>query len=206
MKALCLIDMQRDFFPGGALPVPQGDKVLPAINELLAMDWDVIVASKDWHPPNHKSFASIHEKNIGDVVTLRGRDQILWPDHCVQESGGAEFMPGFDTSRIDKVFLKGTDPEIDSYSAFFDDAHLRTTGLKEFLQESQITDLYCVGLATDYCVLATALDAVSCGFKTFVVLEGVKGVDLHDSDSEKALEEMKKNGVILLSINDLENG
>ena len=206
MKALCLVDVQRDFFPGGALPAPYGEKILPIIEALLEMDWDLVVASKDWHPPNHKSFASVHERNVGDIITLHGRDQILWPDHCVQNSEGAEFMPGFKYSRIDKTVYKGTDPNIDSYSAFYDDGHRRSTGLKEILLEAQITDLYCVGLATEYCVLASVIDALESGFKTFVILEGVKGVNLHDGDSDNALEEMAENGAILLSISDLENG
>jgi len=206
MKALCLIDLQRDFFPGGALPAPHGDQILPAINALLEMDWELIVASKDWHPPGHKSFAFVHEKEHGEVITLGQREQILWPDHCVQNTPGAEFISGFDANRIDQVVYKGTDPEIDSYSAFYDDAHLRSTGLKEILHERKITDLYCVGLATEYCVLATVLDALECGFKTFVVLEGVSGVDLHPGDSQKALQQMAKNGATLLSLKDLENG
>jgi len=206
MKALCLIDLQRDFFPGGALPAPHGDRILPIVNALLDREWDLVVASKDWHPPNHKSFASVHEKEEGETVTLGGRRQILWPDHCVQNSPGSEFMPGFDVERIDEVVYKGTDPEVDSYSAFYDDAHLRSTGLKEILERRKISDLYCAGLATEYCVLATVLDALEIGFKTFVVLEGAAGVDMHDGDSQKALEKMAENGAALLSLKDLENG
>ncbi|NGX57850.1 MAG: Peroxyureidoacrylate/ureidoacrylate amidohydrolase RutB [Chlamydiae bacterium] len=205
MKALLLVDLQNDFFPGGTLPVPEGDQIIPTINALLDMDWDVIVASKDWHPANHKSFASEHEKDVGDIIKLQGVDQILWPDHCVQKSKGAEFYPGWDITLIDKIVFKGTDPLIDSYSAFFDDGHRRSTGLNEFLKEYQITDVYCAGLATDYCVRSTVLDALELGYKTFVVTDGIRGVDLSPNDSQKALDEMNRNGAIMITLHQLLN-
>lgn len=203
MKALLLIDLQNDFFPGGALPVPWGDHIIPAVNELLKMKWDIIAASKDWHPRNHKSFASEHEKNVGDIVQLHGVDQILWPEHCIQSTKGAEFFPGWDTSLVDTVIYKGTDPDVDSYSAFFDNDRKHATGLNEFFKEHQITDVYCAGLATDYCVRATVLDALDLGYKTYVVTDAVKGVDLYPKDSEEALNEMAQAGAVLVGLQQL---
>ncbi len=204
MKALLLVDLQYDFFPGGALAVKEGDKILPVVNKLLEMDWDLITASVDWHPPDHKSFASMHKgKKVGDTIDLDGIDQILWPDHCVQDARGAEFYPGWDIERVDKIFFKGIDPNIDSYSTFFDNGHRRSTGLGEYLKEHNITEVYIAGLATDYCVKFSAFDALELGFKTYIVMEGVKGVNLHPEDSEKALREMQERGVVLVSVHDL---
>lgn len=204
MRALILVDLQNDFFPGGALGVKEGDKILPVINALLEKDWDVIVASKDWHPLDHKSFASQHKgKKVGDTIVLEGMEQILWPDHCVQGTNGAAFHPDLDTSRVDKVFLKGVDAGIDSYSAFFDNGHRRATGLADYLKEKHVTELYIAGLATDYCVKYSASDSLDLGFKTYIVMEGVKGVDLNPGDSGKALLEMQEKGAVLVSVHDL---
>ena len=125
MKALLIVDIQNDFLPGGALGVADGDKVIPAINRLSALGFDLVVASKDWHPAGHGSFASSHGKKPGEHTKLKGQDQILWPDHCVQGTPGAAFADALETDRIDKVFHKGTEKEIDSYSAFFDNGHLK---------------------------------------------------------------------------------
>jgi nicotinamidase/pyrazinamidase len=204
MKALLLVDLQYDFFPGGALEVKDGDKILPAVNKLLKLDWEVITASKDWHPSNHESFASMHEgRGVGDKIDLDGIEQILWPDHCVENTKGAEFYPGWDVDKVDKVFYKGVDPKIDSYSTFFDNGHLRSTGLGEYLKERNITEVCIAGLATDYCVKFSVFDALKLGFKTTVVMEGVKGVDLKPGDSDKALREMQERGAFLVSVDDL---
>ncbi len=204
MKALLLVDLQYDFFPGGALAVKEGDKILPAIDKLLKMDWDLITASQDWHPPDHKSFASMHKgKKVGDKIDLDGIEQILWPDHCVRDTRGAEFYPGWDTERVDKVFCKGVDTNADSYSAFFDNGHRRSTGLGQYLKERNITEVYIAGLATDYCVKFSVSDALELGFKTYIVMEGVKGVNLKPEDSEQALRTMQERGAVLVSVHDL---
>ncbi len=204
MKALCLVDLQNDFFPGGALPVPQGDRILPIVNRLLHLNWDVVVASKDWHPPEHKSFAAVHEKEVGDTALVQGEPQILWPVHCVQGTKGAEFKPGFETDRIEKIVYKGTRVDSDSYSAFFDDLGDTSSGLKECLAQKKVEEIFFAGLATDYCVRATVLDGLALGFRCAVVKEGVRGVNLGDHDSEKALEEMAEAGATILSIDDVE--
>jgi len=203
-KALVLVDLQNDFIPGGSLAVREGDQVIPVANAVQKKKWDVIVATQDWHPKNHGSFASNHRgKHPGDVMELGGLPQVLWPDHCVQGSRGAQFHAVLDRSRITKVFRKGTDPEIDSYSTFFDNAHRKSTGLGDWLKEQKITDVYLLGLATDYCVKYSALDAVHLGFKTHVIIDGCRGVELKSGDTKKAVEEMKKAGVEIVTSGDL---
>jgi len=194
VKALIMVDLQNDFVPGGALSVPNGDQVIPIANK-LQRDYSLVVATQDWHPPNHGSFAVNHEgKKPGDRILLDGIEQILWPLHCVQETPGADFVPALDRSRIDRVFQKGTDPRIDSYSALFDNAHRRSTGLAEYLQEQSVTDVYLLGLALDYCVKFSALDARRLGFNTCVILDACRGIALQPDDLEKALEEMRRAG------------
>lgn len=194
MKALLVVDIQNDFLPGGALGVKEGDKVIPLINTLVKQDFDVIVASKDWHPKHHGSFASTHGKKPGEHTKLKGLDQILWPDHCVQGSRGAEFSPELDMTKFDKVFLKGTDNDIDSYSAFFDNGHLKSTGLGDYLKGKGVTDVYIAGLTTDYCVHFSVLDAAKLGFKAHVVLDACRAVNLKKGDQESAVEVMKAVG------------
>lgn len=193
-RAFLVVDVQNDFLPGGALEVKEGDKVIPLINELLKLPFELVVASKDWHPVNHGSFADTHSKEVGDFIKLKELDQILWPVHCVQDSLGAEFSDRLDQSRFDKVFHKGTDEGIDSYSAFFDNGHLKATGMGDYLKEEEITDLYIAGLTTDFCVKYSVLDAVNLGFRTHVVRDACKAVNLSPDDEEKAVEEMKKAG------------
>src|SRR5688572_22578723 len=151
-NVLVIVDLQNDFMPWGSLPVRNGDEVVTVANRLIPY-FDVVVASQDWHPANHGSFASQYPgKKPGNHVPLAGIDQILWPDHCVQNSEGAKFIETLDTRKIERVFHKGTDPSFDSYSTFFDNAHHRETGLHHFLLENGIKDVYLLGLATDYCV------------------------------------------------------
>ncbi len=193
-RALILVDLQNDFVPDGALPVAEGDAVIPVANR-VQQAFDLIVASRDWHPRDHGSFAANHPgKKVGDVIDLNGLPQILWPVHCVQETRGAEFVPGLDTSRIDRVFLKGTDREIDSYSAFFDNGHRRSTGLGDYLKERGVRDVYVCGLATDYCVNFTALDACKLGFNVHLIEDASRGVNLKPDDSDKALEGIRRAG------------
>lgn len=175
-SALILVDLQNDFCPGGSLAVKDGDKIVPVVNELQKR-FELIVATRDWHPAGHSSFVS------------------LWPPHCVQETAGAEFVAALDTSRIARVFLKGTDLEIDSYSGFFDNEHRRATGLGDYLKERGVTEVTIAGLATDYCVKFTALDARMLGFETSVVVDACRGVEVREGDTERAIEEMSAAGV-----------
>ena len=203
MNALIIVDLQNDFLPGGALAVPRGDEVIPLANELQRR-FDLVVATQDWHPPDHGSFAANHPgKTPGDRIILDGIEQILWPVHCVQETHGAEFAASFDTSRIAHVFHKGTDPRIDSYSTFFDNAHRRETGLADYLKERSIRNIYLMGLALDYCVKYSTLDAHQLGFNAHIILDGCRGIALEPGDIDRALDEMKRVGAILLQSRDL---
>lgn len=202
-SALVLVDLQRDFLPGGALAVPEGDRVVPLANQ-LARRFRLVVATQDWHPPDHVSFAVNHPgKAPGDVILLGELRQVLWPVHCVQFTPGAAFAPALDTSRIVRIFAKGTQREVDSYSGFFDNLRRRSTGLGEYLKRLGIERLYILGLATDYCVRATALDARSLGFETLLVLDACRGVELRPGDVQQALAEMRQAGVQLVHSSDV---
>jgi len=206
MHALILVDVQNDFLPGGALPVPEGDRVIPVANRLIER-FGLVVATQDRHPPDHGSFASQHAgKAVGDVIDLNGLRQILWPDHCVQGTEGAASAPGLNTDAIERVFPKGTDAGVDSYSGFFDNGRRKSTGLAGFLRAREVDEVCIVGLATDYCVKFTALDAAEQGFATRVVAEGVRGVNLAPGDVERALGEMKAAGVRIVHEADLAEG
>jgi nicotinamidase/pyrazinamidase len=203
MNALIIVDLQNDFMPGGALPVPHGDEVIPLANE-LQKHFGLVVATQDWHPPDHGSFAANHPgKKPGDRIVLDGIEQILWPVHCVQNTVGAEFAPSFDTSRIAHVFHKGTERNIDSYSTFFDNVHQRRTGLAHYLEERSIKDIYLLGLALDYCVKYSALDARHLELNTHVIVDGCRGIELEPGDIGRALDEMKRAGAVLLKSRDL---
>ncbi len=206
MKALIVVDVQNDFLPGGALGVPGGDEVIGVINR-IAGRFELVVATQDWHPPDHGSFADNHPgRRVGEVIDLNGLQQVLWPVHCVAGTPGAALAAALDASRVEKVFHKGTDAGIDSYSAMYDNAHRRSTGLAEFLHGRGVTDAYIAGLATDYCVKFTALDAVGEGFEVFVVADACRGVDLQPGDVARAVEEMKSAGVRVLTSADLPPG
>jgi nicotinamidase/pyrazinamidase len=197
MKALLLTDIQNDFLPGGALAVPRGDEVVPVANRLVSR-YELVLATQDWHPADHGSFASQHRgRHVGDVIDLHGLDQLLWPDHCVQGTPGAEFARGLDTTGIDHVIPKGTDRDIDSYSGFFDNARRKATGLESYLRQKRVDEVHVMGLATDYCVKFTVLDAVELGFRTVLITEGVRGVDLNEGDCERAIQEMRAAGTII---------
>jgi len=201
--ALLLVDLQNDFMPFGSLPVAEGDAVVHVANTLMP-HYDLVVATQDWHPASHGSFASNHPgKRPGDHVQLGGVDQVLWPDHCVQDSPGASFHSGLDVGPIAHVVHKGTDPGIDSYSTFFDNHHLRSTGLESYLCDRGVARLTLVGLATDYCVLYSVRDAVELGFRVTVVEDGVRGVNLAPGDDQRALVEMRERGARVLRSEDL---
>lgn len=197
MTALLLIDIQNDFLPGGSLPVPNGNEILPLVDQLLQRNYDLVIATKDWHPADHLSFAANHGKKAGEHVLLGGIDQVLWPVHCVQNTRGADFPKPWPVS---KVFYKGTDPEIDSYSAFFDNGHRRSTGLGEYLKAQGIRELYAAGLATDYCVKYSVLDALKLGFKVHLLLDACRGIDLKQGDVQKAVEEMREAGALVTTV------
>jgi nicotinamidase/pyrazinamidase len=197
MRALLLIDIQNDFLPGGALAVPDGDQVIPVANRLMP-DYDLVVATQDWHPADHLSFASQHPgKKPGDRIQLDGLEQILWPDHCVQGTKGAEFAAALNLGAAQRIVRKGTDRSIDSYSGFFDNARRRATGLEDFLRSRAVDEVHVVGLATDYCVKFTALDAIDLGFRTELLLEGTRAVELCEGDRQRAIEEMRAAGVVV---------
>ena len=197
MNALILVDLQNDFLPGGALAVPDGDAVVPLANRLIGQ-FDLVVATQDWHPPHHVSFAATHSgRRPYDTIRVGGLPQTLWPVHCVELTGGACFAPGLDTSRITHIFQKGTDASVDSYSGFFDNGRRHATGLADWLRERGVTDLTMCGLATDYCVRATALDAISEGFRVRLIEEGCRGVNVAPGDVARALDEMKQAGVLI---------
>ncbi|WNJ16829.1 bifunctional nicotinamidase/pyrazinamidase [Pontibacter sp. G13] len=194
MDVLILVDIQNDFVPNGALAVAEGDQIVPIVNELQEQfPW--IVATQDWHPADHGSFAANHiDQTPGQVIDLHGLSQVLWPVHCVQESSGAEFVEGLDRSSWDQVFQKGTDPKIDSYSGFFDNGQRKSTGLGEYLQRGSAKRVFVVGLATDYCVKFTALDSLKLGFETFVIEDATRSVNLQPGDHEAALAEIRAAG------------
>lgn len=203
-RALIIVDMQNDFMPGGALHVAGGDAILPLINEMIHYPFDLVIATKDWHPADHGSFVSAHEgKKNGDHIQLGGLDQILWPDHCVQGTWGAEFSAGWDLTQIDKVIYKGTNSLIDSYSTFFDNGQRKTTGLETYLREKNVSEIFLAGLTTEYCITYSALDALKLGFRPYVIVDACRGVNLKPHDTETAIDTMRKAGVVLLSFKDL---
>ena len=204
-SALILVDVQNDFLPGGSLAVPDGHLIIPVLNRLMHLPFDFIIATADFHLPHHSSFASTWEKKPGEYLLINGVKQILWPDHCVQGSFGAHFSSELDLSSLDKIIYKGTLLEVDSYSAFFDNKHNTATGLESYLHEQGISELYFAGLATDYCVLYSVRHAHELGFHSTVIVDACKGIDLHPGDIERAFEEMKRLGVILISSTDVES-
>jgi len=195
--ALIIIDVQNDFCPGGSLAVADGDLVIPVINR-IAGSLPIVVATQDWHPADHISFASRHRgKAPLDTVELGGLPQVLWPDHCVQGSLGAELHPKLDQRPVDLLLHKGTHRDVDSYSAFFENDRTSATGLAYYFRGLGCEELFLAGLATDYCVLYSALDAVSLGFRTTVISDAVRGVDQPPGSVEDALRRMRDAGVAL---------
>lgn len=195
---LLLIDLQNDFLPGGALAVPGGDQVISVANQMIR-DFDIVIASQDWHPSNHGSFVSQHpDRKVGDTFLWNGASQVVWPDHCVQGTYGAAFPSELDVSKISQLVTKGEGPNVDSYSAFFDNAKMRATRLHVLLQSLEVDTIHMMGLATDYCVRATALDALELGYRVTLHTKGCRGVEIQPGDCVKAIEEMALNGVEVL--------
>ncbi len=203
MRALLLIDIQNDFMPGGALAVPDGDAVVPVADALMPK-FSLVIATQDWHPADHGSFAVSHPGNVpGDIIELGGVPQVLWPAHCVQDTPGASFHPDLDVAGIDEVVRKGTDPAVDSYSGFFDNARRHSTGLDEYLKARDVDELVVAGLATDYCVRATCLDGVDLGYAVTLVEDGCRAVDLAPDDGALAIEQMRLAGVAIARSSDI---
>jgi nicotinamidase/pyrazinamidase len=203
MRALILVDIQNDFLPGGRLAVADGDAVVGVANRLMDRV-DVVVGTLDWHPAGHESFASAHAgRGPGEVVDLHGLPQVLWPDHCVQWTGGAAPAPGLDTARVVRFFTKGEDPTVDSYSGFWDNGRRHATGLSAWLRAQGVTDVLVCGLALDYCVKFTALDAHDAGFATTVVVDATRAVELAQGDGAAALAALRAAGVRVLRSSEL---
>ena len=204
MKALLIVDVQNDFCPGGALEVPNGDQIIPAINR-LSEHFDVVIQTQDWHPEGHSSFASSHrDKNTFETIEMSYGEQVLWRDHCVQSSRGSDFHPDLETNRSQLIIRKGFRKEIDSYSAFYENDNSTTTGLSGYLKERDIDTLYAVGLATDFCVKWSVIDGIKEGFNIFVVEDSVKGIDIEGS-VDQAWDEMLEKGAQKISSTELLN-
>jgi nicotinamidase/pyrazinamidase len=198
MKALIIVDIQNDFLPGGSLAVPEGDTIIPIINE-LQKKFQLIVCTQDWHPEGHKSFASAHPgKNVFEKVDLEGLEQVLWPDHCVQGTRGADFAASLELRKVEAIFRKGTDPAIDSYSGLFDNGHRKATGLCGFLRERKVTDVYVCGLAADYCVFYTAKDLLAEGYRTYFIEDATKPITAEGLEAAKEFL-FENNGKIIRS-------
>lgn len=195
-NALIVIDVQNDFCPGGALAVPEGDLIVPGINALMT-DFDVVVLTQDWHPAGHSSFASSHDgKAPYDMIDMPYGPQVLWPDHCVQGSDGAAFHKGLNQTRSDLIIRKGMNPAIDSYSAFFENDQKTPTGLQGYLRTRGVDTLTLVGLATDFCVNFSAVDAAKLGFDVTVNQSLCRAIDL-DGSLSAAQDGMRTAGVSL---------
>ncbi|MDW5288948.1 bifunctional nicotinamidase/pyrazinamidase [Formosa sp. PL04] len=201
MKALILVDIQNDFLPGGTLAVKHGNAIIPLVNSIQSK-FDVVVASQDWHPLNHASFANNHEnKKVFDVIKLEGQDQVLWPNHCVQGTKGAEFSSELNTHAVSAIFRKGMHKDVDSYSAFFDNNKTQQTGLAAYLKSMEVTNVYVCGLAADYCVYFTAKDAQALGFKTYYITDATRYIS--EEVYNTAILDLKQHGVIILNSADI---
>ncbi|PSQ67820.1 MAG: bifunctional nicotinamidase/pyrazinamidase [Bacteroidetes bacterium QH_1_61_8] len=198
MDALLTVDLQNDFCPGGALEVPEGDTIVPVVND-LAENFDHVIQTQDWHPDGHHSFASTHpEHDPYDVIDVDYGDQVLWPDHCVQGTEGAEFHPELDTTHSELIIRKGFRPEIDSYSAFYENDGETATGLAGYLRDRGIDTLYVCGLATDFCVKWSAVDGRKEGMDVYVIEDATRGID-QDGSLAQAWEDMNDAGVQVVS-------
>jgi nicotinamidase/pyrazinamidase len=201
MKALILVDIQNDFTTGGNLEVKHGEEIIPLVNALQEQ-FELVVATQDWHPPNHLSFASNHPgRKPFEKITLNGLEQVLWPDHCVQGTEGAAFHDALDMKRVAAIFRKGMDAAIDSYSGFYDNGHLRNTGLAGYLRDRHVTDVFVVGLAGDYCVYFTARDALQEGFACTVIADATRPISADGFTMAK--EDLKRLGGAIVESRDL---
>lgn len=204
-SALLIIDMQNDFMKNGSLEVPDANQLIKPINELMELNWGTIIASKDWHPSNHISFASNHKNYtvFQEIILKNGQKQTLWPNHCVQNTKGAEIHKELNYSKINNIVLKGENPNVDSYSAFFDNNHEVKTNLDSLLKENSITDIYLVGLAAEFCVLYSAIDGANLGYKTHYVLDATRFIE--PSNEKKLLKQLTSNAIIISNTEQLLN-
>jgi nicotinamidase/pyrazinamidase len=201
MKTLIIIDTQNDFMPGGSLEVPKGDEIVPVINKMLDK-FDLILATQDWHPEDHASFASNHDgEEPFNTIEWKGHDQILWPDHCVQGSKGAEFHADLNTKPIEAIFRKGMDPEIDSYSGFYDNNHEKDTGLAGYLKRRDVKEIHFCGLAAEICVQYSILDALKEGFDVVLIEDATKALD--EENLHKGKQKMREKGAGFVKSMDL---
>ncbi len=203
MKTLIIVDVQNDFMPGGALEVKGADKIIPVINN-ISEKFDLVIATQDWHPENHTSFASNHlHKKPFEKITIHGKEETLWPDHCIQGSYGAEFYPDLNTNTVAAIFRKGMNPEIDSYSGFYDNHHQISTGLSGYLKEKNASNLYFCGLATDICVYFTIKDAISEGFSATLIEDAAQPLD--NQNYQQLKKELIQSGVSIINSKNLIN-
>ncbi|WKK75799.1 bifunctional nicotinamidase/pyrazinamidase [Marivirga salinae] len=201
MKTLIIVDPQYDFMPGGSLEVEKGDEIIPVINS-ISDEFELIVATQDWHPDGHSSFASSHNgKKQFDKIEWKGMEQVLWPDHCVQGSKGANFHEALKIDSVEAIFRKGMNPDIDSYSGFYDNEHKKSTGLSGYLKEKKASELYFCGLAADICVYFTLKDAINEGFKVNLIENATRPLDEGDFAEQK--KELKSLGVNILKSTEL---
>ena len=202
-NALIIVDVQNDFCPGGKLAVPDGDKIIQTINK-LSNKFEKVIATQDWHPENHLSFAVNHPgKKEFEVFDYKGIKQVLWPAHCVSGTPGADFHPDLTIKNINLILRKGSNPEIDSYSAFRENDRTTMTGLEGYLKSLEIKEIYLCGLALDYCIFYSAMDAKELGFETFVIIDGTKGIDSPIGNIDKSLNVMKEAGIKIVESKDL---
>lgn len=204
-KALILVDIQNDFLSQGSMAVANSDEILPVVNQLLSMPFDLFVVTMDWHPLQHCSFASTWGKKRGETVSIEGEEQVLWPDHCVEGSQGAKLSDKIIDKKFDFIAYKGSDKDVDSYSAFFDNRRRKSTGLGTFLKQRQVKELYFAGLATDYCVYFSAMDALELGFSVYVILEGCRGIEVFPGDIARVCHELEKKGAKFITVKELES-
>ncbi len=198
-RALIIIDVQNDFCPGGSLAVTGGDEIIPTINKLSGK-FERIIATQDWHPHNHMSFAVNHPgKKDFDVIDYNGTKQVLWPEHCVWGTRGAEFHPDLDIKNVNLIIRKGSNPWIDSYSAFRENDKKTITGLEGYLKNLQIKENYLCGLALDYCVFSSTMDSRELGFETYVIIDATRGIDSPEGSIDRSLEEMRKKGIRIIN-------
>jgi nicotinamidase/pyrazinamidase len=201
--ALIIVDVQNDFLPGGALAVSEGDQIIPVIN-LIQKKFDFVVATQDFHPADHKSFAANHEgAAVGELIEWQGNLQILWPVHCVQETPGANFHKDLNHHKWKAIIKKGINPNFDSYSGFFDNAHQIDTGMASYLRENGIERVFICGLALDYCVRFTAIDANELNFDTYLITDATRAVNMSPEDGKETLEDLEFGGIKLITSDDL---
>jgi nicotinamidase/pyrazinamidase len=202
LRTLLVIDIQNDFCPGGSMAVPHGDEIIPVVNR-MAPGFDNVVATGDWHPPGHISFASRHDEKPFQTIQVDGMQQELWPDHCIPGTEGARFHPQLDTRPFNLILHKGSKKDLDSYSAFFENDRITPTGLEFYLKGLKVTDVYVCGLALDVCVFYTVMDALKTGFTTYLVEDASRGINPPDGSLEDRLRKMSEAGAVFTTAAEL---